>query len=60
METPKDDPVKAPIAALIEGARAFRRIEYLGRRDVMPRLAAAQHPDVMMIGCAGLSGSIPR
>ena len=52
MALAEDDPMETPIAALIEGARTFRQAEYLGRRDVMPRLAAAQHPDVMMIGCA--------
>ena len=42
----------ASLAALLEGARAFRRKEYLGDRQVMAGLAAAQTPDVMMVACA--------
>ena len=40
------------LAALIAGARTFRRREYLGNRDLMPRLAAGQHPVVLLIGCS--------
>lgn len=40
------------IAALVEGAQTFRKTEYCGDRNCMPRLAAGQHPDVMMIGCS--------
>lgn len=40
------------LAALIDGARTFRQREYLGNRDLMPRLAAGQHPAVLLIGCS--------
>lgn len=40
------------LAALIDGARTFRRREYLGNRDLMPRLAGGQHPAVLLIGCS--------
>ena len=40
------------LAALVEGALAFRKNEYRSSRNLMPRLAAGQHPGVMMIGCS--------
>ena len=40
------------LAALIDGARTFRQREYLGNRDLMPRLVADQHPAVLLIGCS--------
>ena len=40
------------MATLIEGALAFRKSEYRSGRNVMPRLAAGQHPEVLMIGCS--------
>ena len=40
------------LAALIDGAHTFRQREYLGNRDLMPRLAAGQHPAVLLIGCS--------
>ena len=40
------------MARLIEGALAFRRNEYQSGRTAMPRLAAGQHPEILMIGCS--------
>ena len=40
------------LAALVEGALAFRKNEYRSGRNLMPRLAAGQRPGVLMIGCS--------
>ena len=40
------------LGALVEGALTFRKNEYRSGRTLMPRLAAGQHPGVMMIGCS--------
>ena len=52
MDTLKPDRFPGRMASLLEGALAFRAKEYGGDRDLMPRLAAAQHPEAMIIGCA--------
>ena len=40
------------LAALVDGALAFRKNEYHSGRTLMPRLATGQRPGVMMIGCS--------
>ena len=40
------------MASLLEGVLSFRTREYGGHRDLMRRLAAAQQPQVMVIGCS--------
>ena len=52
MDTLKPDLFPGRMASLLEGALSFRAREYGGDRDLMPRLAAAQHPEAMIIGCA--------
>ena len=52
MDTLKPDRFPGRMASLLEGALSFRAKEYGGDRDLMPRLAAAQHPEAMIIGCA--------
>ncbi len=43
---------KGVMANMIEGALAFRRDEYKGDKGLMPKLAGAQHPEILMIGCS--------
>ena len=44
-------PFPGPLADLVAGALAFRKNEY-GAGGPMPRLAAGQQPQVLMIGCS--------
>ena len=52
MDTLKPNLFTGRMASLLEGALSFRANEYGGDRDLMPRLAAAQHPEAMSVGCA--------
>jgi len=43
---------KDSLSALVDGARAFRRMEYEGDRSLMARLSQGQEPDVLIIACS--------
>ena len=43
---------KDSLSTLVDGARAFRQIEYEGDRSLMARLSQGQEPDVLIIACS--------
>lgn len=43
---------KDSLSTLVDGARAFRQIEYEGDRSLMARLAQGQEPHVLIIACS--------
>ena len=43
---------KDSLSALVDGARAFRRMEYEDDRSLMARLSQGQDPDVLIIACS--------
>ena len=43
---------KDSLSALVDGALAFRRIEYKADRSLMARLSQGQEPDVLIIACS--------
>ena len=43
---------KDSLSALVDGALAFRKIEYKADRSLMARLSQGQEPDVLVIACS--------